>query len=269
MDKSPDEKQSLPELPKWLTDLLPAQVEPLEINLVHGAEGGYVLTGEGLEPEYFTELTAVLEAGISREENLGKDLFISPEVHQNDNRGFFTLPIEGSDNLRLVFSYTDKDRYKNLQRNYQAFLSFAESYSNDPDNFVYAWRFVDAHPAFWTAHDLKNHPWLWETSGYMSKVRQSVYFVEGQPMVELEGGGHVNDNPESPEYYKRHYGDWRLELAAPTFEEAVLELAARVAKSFNNAGDSLPESDFPLDPPEWVLDLRERIEDMKDLASDE
>ena len=60
-----------------------------------------------------------------------------------------------------------------------------------------------------------------------------------------------------------HYGDWRLELEASSFEEAILALAHRVSICFKPDGTDREGATEILEDhkPEWIIELEERMKD--------
>lgn len=248
------EGENLPDLPQWLNELLPEASTPQLLAVT--ADNKLEL----IQPDGSAQVFETLEEAYNASRENDLDLNIAPEVaeHEGEEDAFFlTFPSEDKRFQTLVMGYTDQDRIDNLKRSYEDFLERAEAYAKDPEDFVKAWAFVDTHPAFWTAPDLENKPFFWVQDGHSSHLRLSVHRHEGKVAVELETGSHV------PPEYNSHYGDWRLEVFADTYELAVIELAKRVALSHNLDGTDAEGADEIFEKPDWVKELEERLEEYK------
>lgn len=243
-------------LPGWLESLLPAEKDPLVLRAeVEGGNSVLILEYPGGAMSFFSTVEELVE---SKELERG-DLLIDPSALEIFGGGKSYLEYDpGREGYHgFLMSYTDARRRKALEQSYSHFLEKLSSYEEDQEDFYAAWSFVDSHPAFWTAHELKAHPWHWETAGYCSKIHQYVSEGKGGPTISLSGGGHVDhETAHNRPAYSEHYGDWRLEARGGTFEEAMVDFAHRVWLSFDSEGNSLSEDDFPYETPEWIRDLR-------------
>lgn len=264
--------QSLPDLPAWLEALLPEPREPMVMSVVD--EGTLRLRFPDGRIESFDTLPEAHRAALDSD----LDLFVEDNVYEalGDDRSrrhrlLFGYPSEGNDGYTtMVMSYTDDDRHAGLRAAYEAFLDAAAEYVATPGDFPRAWRFIDQHPAFWTAPNLDQHPWLWETSGYCSRITQFVRRHEeelgqggvGPALVSLDAGGHVPEDTGRGTRYRDHYADWRLEVTAHSFEEAILLLAERVEMCFDHEGNPKSEDQINLPVPDWVQQLKSRVADV-------
>lgn len=253
------EKTKYNKLPKWLEDLLPTAVEPHIIKAQKQDNKTIILLeapdGSITAYDNFIELS---KAKATNSIDVIFDESMKVEFKDNFIGDMLLFPLSNG-NSGSIISYSDNNRLEFLQKAYESFLNFEEEYTKDSKDFVAAWNFIDTHPAFWTCASLKDTPWQWSTNGYCSKIAQYVTRKNGKTTVSLSGGGHVPVATYGiKEPYTEHYADWRLEAYSDTFEEAVIELAFRVSKSFNNEGESLAEESFPQDPPSWLLELRNK-----------
>lgn len=260
MDRA--EEITAPSLPNWLEELLPEPTAPHVLSTLE--ENGELILRVTSPDGETTGFQKISEVDNARHKG-GWDLTIEDDVYERFGKGrdygMLSYELEDSRYVGMLMAHSDGKRRATLERAYADFLEDKQLYDWAPRDFVKAWRFIDSHPAFWTAHDLDEHPWYWETEGYGSKIRQYIYASkDGGPVVQLEAGGHVPHatHPEGKRY-SEHYGDWRLEVRARSFEDAILELAFRVSRAFDAQGNSLDESEFPYDAPEWIKELRERI----------
>ena len=259
MDNSVEEvTDELPiELPRWLEDLLPEQSAPQVLSTT-------VVDGERVlrltEPDGSYQDFATVAEVASAQRNSELDLAIEQDVYEHFADGYRSLsyPVERKGYVGMLFGYTDERRRKSLESAYRYSLENQNRYAEDPTDFLRAYRFIDTHPAFWTTFDLEKHPWHWETNGYCGKLRQ---FVSGRDdgsyRFALDGGGHVEHSTgDGRSAYSEHYGDWRLEARGNSFEEAILDFAARLVLAYDSEGNGLSEDGFPYPIPEWVQDLR-------------
>lgn len=249
------------ELPAWLNDILPENTEPA---LVTAEDGKFVISLGETREEFtdFREAVAALDANYGDYKLDATVVEATKEINVFDK---FGIGLEEEDGMvRLVIGMNDEKRRKILSEGYSDFLEAAQNYEEDP-NFVTAWNFIDRHPAFWTAHDIDAFPFSWNQSGHMSHVRIDVYNDDdGAPRVLIETGGHVEKADSANKAYSMHYGDWRLDVVGETYEDAVLQLAKRVALAFNPDGSDREDTKdlFEKIKPEWVRDLEERIDEL-------
>lgn len=255
-------------LPAWLHALLPTPAPALEVDFREGRIA--VVTPAGVVAATFpqgalAELAATLE---------GRDFSFTEafmEAHEEHSLGGFALSYPTSKSFsRLLFPSTDRDRLALLEDSYESSLRAAIRYQANPTDFYSAYHFVDTHPAFWINKRLESDPWLWETQGHCNRVYQYVSRDEdGRVFVALETGAHLRPEGEEQHFvpYSGHYHDYRLDAYGSTFEEAILELAALVAKFFYPDGSERPEVEH--EKPEWVLELEERVAEVKKLQAEE
>lgn len=106
------------------------------------------------------------------------------------------------------------------------YLQIYDSYLQNPNDFVNAWKFVDHHPALW--YKTRNQ---WVTSSLVETLTVEVARTKnGNPVIMVEGGTSVRPNRTS------HYHDLRLDVNAETYEKAIVGFAARLHKFFNLDG---------------------------------
>lgn len=245
-------------IPLWLKELLPEPTVPHLLSSGNDTNGDLQLKAPDGSVQYFESVKDLSRSKYTNAIDIIFDDSISTDLdclfYEAENK-----------NIGMIIPYSDANRLQSLERSYSYFLSTQKKYEAEPQSFVNCWQFIDSHPAFWTCPDLKDYPWSWNTEGYCSKLRQWVSInSEGKTVVTLEGGGHVPVASHSGKSaYTEHYGDWRLEVNAETFEEAIIELAYRVTKSFNNEGETLSEDSFPVEPPEWIVEARDRLKEYK------
>lgn len=260
---------ALPALPGWLEALLPPHRTPVVLGLAPDRIALELRFPHGT----VTRFASLRDAGEAAHAS-GLDLGIDADVytvHGTSRLGGLGLSYpsgRGGGYTTLVLASTDADRHRRLREGYRGFLNAADDYEREPSDMVGAWRFVDRHPAFWTAPDLEARPWHWDQDGYCSRILQSVWregeefdAPSGPVRVTLEAGAHVPEDRQRGTRYRDHYADWRLEVTSVSFEEAFLILADRVHQCFTRAGDSRPDAETGLAEPAWIAEVRRRLAD--------
>lgn len=113
---------------------------------------------------------------------------------------------------------------------YWSFLETAKDYIAEPKSFVKSYAFLDNHPAFWHLHRHGELDWIFD--GFASKFYTMVFPTdkyETGVMVGFEAGG------TAPGHIL-HYHDLRLDTYAGSFEDAYVQLAAKVHEHFDLDG---------------------------------
>ena len=252
-------------LPDWLDELLPAD---RPIQLLHVTDDEISIT----YPDGARSVHASLQEADEALREPDFDTKVVDERAEADGvfgRSSVSFPAEKG-YVGMIFTHTDADRRRGLERDYEQSQRAIRRYRADPQDFASAWTMLDTHPAFWALSvDYEKAPWHWNTSGYCSKLRQYVYADRKRgTIVRLEAGSHVPtkqnfDTGGEDVNYLEHYGDWRLELEASSFEEAILALAHRVSICFKPDGTDREGATEALEDfkPEWVAELEARMED--------
>jgi len=247
-------------LPDWLEALLPEERKPLVLRAERAERNNFIPAlaldspGGGSTRYFFT-----VEDLVESKRLDDHDLLIDSTALElfGDGKSYIEYDPGKKGYHGFLMSYTDAKRRQSLEQSYRHFLEALSRYEENQEDFYGAWNFVDSHPAFWTAHELENYPWHWETSGYCSKIHQHVALGQRGLTFSLSGGGHTErETAHNRPAYSEHYGDWRLEAQGGTFEEAMVDFAHRVWLSFDSEGNSLSEESFPYEVPEWIRDLR-------------
>ncbi len=281
----------LPDLPEWLSSLLPPLSDPLVLTV--GERVGRTSYEKALKLawppngypiQFFDSLEEAHQRAHRANAEEGLDLFVEPIVAEflGEKDGLFLTYPTSHNTHAWVMSYTDQDRLEHLRVGYKSFLEAAERYRSDPSDFAHAYNFIDLHPAFWTADNFSSTRWHWTQSGYCSQdlthwvdkvsrdnfsdaelTSQKVRNLLGRNYVRLEAGATCPTNHLGELSYDSHYSDWRLQVDGPTFEEAFVLLAQRVGSLFNDDGSERPEGleELGLREPSWMETIRKRIED--------
>jgi len=271
------------EIPAWLVELLPQPKQPTRVFL----DDKGAVCAKHPDSSISTFGKDLVEAYDALKGD-DIDLVFADEVYQHfsppDSEvsckeiGAIWVPFEEGKASRMLLSLTDDDRYCLLKWAWEEFKAKDAAWRSDV-NFFNSWHWLDAHPAFWT----RSYPyhsddpkwkesmlWDWETEGYCQKI----YLVtmqadDGSVVVALELGAHV---PESDKYleavkeavivadaYQEHYHDYRLDIYAATYEEAIIAAARSVDKFYNMDGSEKPGVHY--EPSELEKELEQSIKE--------
>jgi hypothetical protein len=204
------------------------------------------------------------------------DTKFDPSVkNSSDYRGDFFSSSFKSDDLSMITTKSDKTNFNRIligkgpeesntleYAQFFQFLRSAKRYLENQDDFVEAWHFITHHPAFWYRPAADRQPFLWSTDdGHHSVWQYPTRNDKGEIVVMLEHGSSVE--PE----HTMHYHDCRLDVWAPTFEEAYIDLAKKTHKFFSLDGEDRP--DVPYQKTQLELDLEERLTEVKKDLNDE
>lgn len=254
-------------VPAWLEPLLPDVVAPLLLDVVDG-DGGEVFWGiaaDGTRRRLGTSLEDAYDAAGD------VDVLFSDAVRERYGE-------EGPDGCldllwvpshagfhRLLLTRTDAHRVARLADAWARFRELDTRWRADPSSFLDAFAWIDAHPAFWIRSGVNEpgHPdwrdadfWRWETADHMQRVDiRPIRLDDGTTAIALETGGHVSEMERwergtgtayvVEDVYRTHYYDPRLDVSAPTFEEAVRRLALAIDAVFDLDGEERPEAPAP------------------------
>lgn len=140
---------------------------------------------------------------------------------------------QGDGTGRLLVSYTDQDKIYLLKQAMRQHQKLCEKYQQTPDDFYLAYNWLLGHPAFWYRREKDSDgPTLeWVTDdGFHNMWTMVDREEDGHIVVVLEHGSAV------PPARTVHYHDPRLDVVAPSFEDAYIQLARQVDKFFNLDG---------------------------------
>jgi hypothetical protein len=133
--------------------------------------------------------------------------------------GFNRILIEGDQSHALEYN------------TYFRFLKNAKWWLANQDDFVMAYYFTKNHPAFWYRPAFEKHPFMWETE----------YGHHGLSLYVSRGTIGIEHGQSVPPTHSHHYHDTRLDVYAPTFEEAHIAFAKKVHQYFYLDGTERPE----------------------------
>jgi hypothetical protein len=143
---------------------------------------------------------------------------------------------------------------------YHKFLESTLRYEKNPDNFRTAWNWLDRHPAFWSHRSEDDFYWSTENN---SRIWMGVSANrEGNTVIMLEHGAAVRDSRT------HHYHDLRLDIYAPTYEEAIIQLAAKVYQFFEVDGSERKDVEYEKSELEITLEEKVAAIDLDQLAEE-
>lgn len=138
----------------------------------------------------------------------------------------------------MLISHTSVDSLYLSKDHYLEFLKTAETYLNDPEDFLSAWYFLASHPYAWYRYDAGDE-YSWSTDELTSKIWVSpTKNDEGKLVFMMEAGGAV------PPERTSHYHDLRLDVYADSYNEGIIQLAALVHKFYYLDGSERENVDY-------------------------
>lgn len=161
--------------------------------------------------------------------------------------GMIFVKTPGNKNSRVLVGKVDD---RSLEHNrYFHFLKLTKEWLIDTSNWVLAYQFIEYHPAFWyrVQPDRFDHRWDLE-SGHKSLWVCVTTNDDGDPVVMMEHGCSI-----APEH-ANHYHDLRLDVWAPNFEDAYVQMAQKIHKFFALDGEERPDVEYEKSKLELQLD---------------
>lgn len=151
-------------------------------------------------------------------------------TYKNDT-GSSTALFENSSKKKIIEIVQDIKYFEQV---------IAKAYHENPDNFMYAYRFINEHPMFWLKQEFSNGIFSWITDGGIDELTHFFYnqdeYDDNSPiMCVIETGEHV-----APKYKTRYFSPL-LTVQAPTYEQAIIKCAARLAQFYNDNGEAKAE----------------------------
>lgn len=123
-------------------------------------------------------------------------------------------------------------------------------YLEDPNDFLTAYYFLDSHPAFWYQPRPEEYPHQWQTGSAISNMWiQPTKNSKGELVFMMECGATVPGT-------SHHYHDLKLDVYAPSYNDAIIQTAALVHKFFDLDGSKRPDVDYEKSELEKTLEER-------------
>lgn len=194
------------------------------------------------------------------ENDLGHDADFDDSIYESGQvkDGVIGVSIPHKYGYRMLIGPVDT---RNIEVfHYYSYLCLARTWLTKQDDFVYAYRFLNEHPVFWSRRSEVSTQWNTD-SGLSSMWVHPTRNDKGETVVMLEHGAAV------PDARTMHYHDMRLDIYEPTYEKAIIELAKRVHKFFYLDGEERPDVDY--EKSQLEIELEERIKDFEEAQAQE
>lgn len=165
------------------------------------------------------------------------------------------MDIPGSEMKRMLSSHTDKTSRFLDAENFLRFLYTATKYLENPNDFLNAWEFLDTHPYGWYRLNKDTTDWIMNelvsrmgVAPYLDDKTQTVVFM-------------VESGATYPPERTNRYHDLRLDVYAPSYEQGIIDMAAKVHKFFYLDGSERENVQYEKSKLELLLD--ERLADLE------
>jgi hypothetical protein len=240
------------EFPSFITF---EEVKPL--HEISWTAAGYAATGiEGNWP-HIEELYDHIERELQHDASFHKSIIGSPDVEDDLGGMVFLKDAEGRGSSRMLIGPVNK-RQMSVYK-YYGFLKTAKAWLAKQDDLLLAYSFLELHPAFWSrsASQIERHPHEWKMESGLGSLWTGLSRKDdGENVIMFEIGAAVEPARVM------HYHDTRLDVWAPTFENAYVQLAQKVHQYFYLDGDSRP--DAPYTPQDWEVEVADRLDKWKE-----
>lgn len=236
-------------LPEWLEAQLPEAPEVAEINYHEDKAHYSVSYPNGKGSRGWHKLRDVL--GFLREGPYDAEVIThGPDVEPTF--GGFTEIGPATHGIRILLNFTARDKLRLLKYEYYVSQDLLAEYRDNPTGFWESYSVVDTHPAFWVREEGEGRTLTWQHQGHAHRLWASPLPSGDDSNVvwTLETGSHI-----APDYY-HHYHDPRLDVEAPTIEEAYIQLAALVVKFFHDDGTEREDVEYEKSKLELLLEER-------------
>lgn len=258
-------------LPEWLTSALSKVLSPVVLKY---SDGKYFAQYPEHEDYPGCNLSVPFdtfdEAYNSVRGNAGYSVSFDESLPEKENEwlpGLIGIKT-GNSCERTYISSTDWNSLSILENAYSSWIDFATNrYPAAPHNFIDAYYFIDGHPALWTREKPSGESMNfdnWRTSGHAMRLWSAPFVSKESPTgiyFQLEAGPHV-----APDYtYTSH--DLRLDVSGTSYEDAIIQLAAKIDKFYDIDGTERPNVEH--EPSGLELLLIERLAASKNLANND
>lgn len=239
-------------LPSWLNELLPEPKQPVAISYDADTKTAVNNYADG-STEVFDDIGQAYDVAESK--GVGTEFSSSVE---REFGLFVSIPSDRESFSRMLIPGSEVSHLNSLKYSYLAWTTGNLSwYEQSPDDFMAAYYFLDGHPCFWIKRT-GGDAYDWETQGYASRLWHHPSYDDSKNVVHMmEAGAHV------PGEYNQHYHDFRLDVYADSYENAIIETAALVHKFFNPNGTEREGVEY--EKSQIELDLDEAAKRLEDL----
>lgn len=164
--------------------------------------------------------------------------YLDRKFYQSESYEFLPMSIfipegDGSGSGTILFASSEISNVKMYAQDLQYFSEvISERYASNVNDFLYAYDFINYHPAFWSKEQT-GKKYHWDIDGGINRISQSFYRDDNSETgIEcvLETGEHVE--PDCRFFY--HAPD--LTVSAESYESAIIQLANNIADKFYDNG---------------------------------
>lgn len=148
----------------------------------------------------------------------------SPDVEENMGGMVFLRPNAKTGHRGILLGASDS-RLLAINKYFQ-FFKLAKAYLENPDDLMLAYSFLECHPAFWYLPKGEKHQFNWQYESGLHSLWIGLTKNKGKTVVMLEHG------PSVAPAYHIHSHDHYLDVYAPSFDEAYIQLAKNVHKHY-------------------------------------
>lgn len=220
-------------------------------------EKGYV--AEGVEGEWASieKLSDFIERELHHDTSFHESIKGSPDVEDDLGGMVFLKDRENRGSSRMLLSPVDPRGI--AVYHYYGFLRGAKAWLENPNDMILAHSFLEHHPVFWyrPRSTAEKRPHAWNMDNGLNSLWTGLSRKEnGENVIMFEHGAAVEPDRVM------HYHDTRLDIWAPTFEEAYIQLAHKVHQYFYLDGEARP--DIPYEPQEWEVEVASRLDKWKE-----
>lgn len=239
-------------LPSWLAEQIPPPRPQLTIGRFTGENCVEVLNAQG---DSFGEYPSVEEAYravktdevvVTFDESVNG---FGGELHDDS----FFVEAGESGLLTFLSGLTDETMMENLQEEYLSWLELDQKWRQASQDWSVCYQWLNCHPIFWVKH-VEGPSLFWHTASGLQTLWHDVGYDEDTTVVMLEHGPHCE-----PHYLELSH-DLRLDVYAPTFEEAFVKLAHLVDKFYDVDGTEREGVEY--EPSEWEKEITRRIKEV-------
>lgn len=184
------------------------------------------------------------------DDDLSEEAWASEPLYKNNGEDFgifqYSKKCIDEQAYQVFVSHDSAHWLKTLEDDYQEFLETVKLYDKNATDFLVAYGFIEAHPAFWLRtvyeRDIKRKPSVhWASSSGISTLSIFPAGVEDSPAKYVwcvEGGEHVAYEENGIPAYSSCYHDYKLDSEGATYEEAFISFAKKVRAQLPLDGDS-------------------------------
>lgn len=133
----------------------------------------------------------------------------------------------------MVFGHsTELSAYGLTNSGYEEFKFCEQAYDEDPENSVLAYGFINTHPMFWSVKKESRRGW--------TEVETSEGWKRVDVEISMERRGQKKDAARKTtvmlEAGPGNYHDYNLDVYAPSFDAAIVELAKLIKTHYDSHG---------------------------------